>query len=546
LRCIGATTLKEYRQYVEKDAALERRFQPVQVGEPTVEDAISILRGLQERYEVHHGVRIQDTALVAAASLSNRYISDRFLPDKAIDLIDEAAAELRLQIDSVPVEIDEAERRIIQLEIERQALKREKDQGSRERLLKVNEELANHQERLSGMKSRWSAEKESIAAIRELKEKIETTKVELERAQKAAALDQAARLQYGAIPELEKQLEEKNQELQRIQANGAMLNEEVTEENIARIVSKWTGVPVSKLMEGETNKLIRLEEHLHNTVIGQDEAVSAIATAVRRARAGLKDPDRPIGSFLFLGPTGVGKTELARALALSLFDDEKAIIRLDMSEYMERHAVARMIGAPPGYIGHDEGGQLTEAVRRKPFAVVLLDEIEKAHPDVFNVLLQVLDEGRLTDSKGRTVDFRNVILIMTSNLASEQILEQVDGDRAILETQVRQALKQAFRPEFLNRVDDTIIFHALTMEDLIQITGIQLDRLRTILTEKGIQLQVPGHGAGRFPGRPDHPAPRRNCRYRRKSRRRHGREDRLNSQSWQKDRVPKAFPPYKV
>jgi len=490
LRCIGATTLTEYRKYVEKDAALERRFQPVMVGEPSVEDAISILRGLKERYEVHHGVRVQDAALVAAVTLSHRYISDRFLPDKASDLLDECAAELRLQIDSVPAEIDEVERRITQLEIERQALKREKDRASKDRLAKVEEELANQVERLGGMKNRWKAEKEVIASLRDLKEKIENAKAELERAQKASALDQASRLQYGTIPELERTLEAKNLELQNLQAEGAMLNEEVTEENIARIVSKWTGVPVSRLMEGETLKLIRLEEELHERVIGQDAAVTATATAVRRARAGLKDPNRPIGSFLFLGPTGVGKTELARSLALYLFDDEKAMIRLDMSEYMERHAVARMIGAPPGYIGHEEGGQLTEAIRRKPYAVVLLDEIEKAHPDVFNVLLQVLDEGRLTDSKGRTVDFRNVILIMTSNLASEQILEQAGGSREELEAQVNQALKQAFRPEFLNRVDDVIIFNALTEDDLAKITRIQLGRLRRVLEEKGIDLQT--------------------------------------------------------
>ncbi|MBD3867831.1 MAG: ATP-dependent chaperone ClpB [Acidobacteria bacterium] len=490
LRCIGATTLNEYRKHIEKDAALERRFQPVRVGEPSIEDAISILRGLKERYEVHHGVRIQDAALVAAVTLSQRYISDRFLPDKAIDLIDESAAELRLVIDSVPAEVDEAERRVTQLEIERQALKREKDAASRDRLDRIEEELANLREQLSGMKSRWSAEKETIAAIRELKENIENTRMELERAERAAALEQAARLQYGTIPALESELQERNTELARLQKDGAMLHEEVTEENIARIVSQWTGVPLSKLLEGEALKLVSLEDKLHERVIGQDAAVTATATAVRRARAGLKDPDRPIGSFLFMGPTGVGKTELARTLAANLFDDDKAMIRLDMSEYMERHAVARMIGAPPGYIGHDEGGQLTEAVRRRPYAVVLLDEIEKAHPDVFNVLLQVLDEGRLTDSKGRTVDFRNVILIMTSNLASDAILDAAGGDPKELEDRVHLALKQAFRPEFLNRVDDTIIFRSLSRDDLQQILGIQIQRLQKVLAGKGIGLVV--------------------------------------------------------
>ncbi len=490
LRCIGATTLAEYRKHVEKDAALERRFQPILVSEPSVQDAISILRGLKERYEVHHGVRIQDAALVAAATLSHRYITDRFLPDKAIDLLDESAAELRLVIDSVPAEVDEAERRITQLEIERQALKREKDTASRDRLKKIEGELANQRERLSGMKSRWNAEKEAIASIRELKERIEASRIELERAEKAAALEQAAKLQYGTIPALEKQLLERNSKLARLQQDGAMLHEEVTEENIARIVSKWTGIPMTRLLEGEAQKLIDLEDKLHERVIGQDQAVTAAATAVRRARAGLKDPDRPIGSFLFLGPTGVGKTELARTLAVNLFDDDKAMIRLDMSEYMERHTVSRMIGAPPGYIGHDEGGQLTEAVRRRPYAVVLLDEIEKAHADVFNVLLQVLDEGRLTDSKGRTVDFRNTILIMTSNLASDVILEATGGDREAMETQVHLALKQAFRPEFLNRVDDTIIFRSLSRDDLQQIVGIQLQRLQAVLTDKGITLEV--------------------------------------------------------
>jgi ATP-dependent Clp protease ATP-binding subunit ClpB len=490
LHCIGATTLGEYRKHIEKDAALERRFQPVFVGEPSLTDTISILRGINERYEVHHGVRIQDTALVAAATLSNRYITDRFLPDKAIDLVDEAAAQLRMQIDSVPTEIDEVQRRTLQLEVERQALTREKDDPSRQRLESIEEELADLQERLATMKRRWENEKASIAKIREIKEKIETSRSDAERAEKESALQRAAELRYGTIPELEGELERYQHELEQRQQDGALLKEEVGEEEIAAIVSKWTGVPVSRLLEGEAQKLAHLEEQLHRWVVGQDEAVTATATAVRRARAGLKDPDRPVGTFIFLGPTGVGKTELAKSLARTLFDDERAMIRLDMSEYSERHAVARMIGAPPGYVGHDEGGQLTEAVRRRPYSVVLLDEIEKAHRDVFNILLQVLDDGRLTDGKGRTVNFRNTILIMTSNIASGYILEHLEDDKDALRQRVERELHEVFRPEFLNRIDDVIIFDALSRDDLLEIVALQLDRLNGMLAEREIQLEV--------------------------------------------------------
>ena len=490
LHCIGATTLSEYRKHIEKDAALERRFQPVFVGEPSLTDTISILRGINERYEVHHGVRILDTALVAAATLSNRYITDRFLPDKAIDLVDEAAAQLRMQIDSVPTEIDEVQRRTLQLEVERQALTRERDDPSRQRLESIEEELADLQERLATMKRRWENEKASIAKIREVKEKIETSRSDAERAEKESALQRAAELRYGTIPELEGELERYQHELEQRQQDGALLKEEVGEEEIAAIVSKWTGVPVSRLLEGEAQKLVHLEEQLHRWVVGQDEAVTATATAVRRARAGLKDPDRPVGTFIFLGPTGVGKTELAKSLARTLFDDERALVRLDMSEYSERHAVARMIGAPPGYVGHDEGGQLTEAVRRRPYSVVLLDEIEKAHHDAFNVLLQVLDDGRLTDGKGRTVDFRNTILIMTSNIASGYILEHLEDDKDALRRRVERELHQVFRPEFLNRIDDVIIFDALSREDLLEIVALQLDRLNGMLAERGVQLEV--------------------------------------------------------
>jgi ATP-dependent Clp protease ATP-binding subunit ClpB len=490
LHCIGATTLAEYRKHIEKDAALERRFQPVFVGEPSVEDTISILRGLKERYEVHHGVRIQDAALVAAAVLSQRYISDRFLPDKAIDLIDEASAQLRLQIDSVPTEVDEVQRRIVRLEVERQGLKRETDPDSRQRLAKVERELADLGERLAALKQRWENEKTTIGSIRTIKEKIEAAGVEAARAEKEGALQRAAELRYGTIPALQKELDGHNLRLAEVQQGGAMLKEEVGEEEIAAIVSKWSGVPLNKLLEGEASKLVHLEEELHRRVIGQDAAVRAVATAVRRARAGLKDPGRPVGSFLFLGPTGVGKTELVRALADVLFDDERAMIRLDMSEYAERHAAARMIGAPPGYVGYEEGGQLTEAVRRRPYSVVLLDEIEKAHPDVFNVLLQVLDEGRLTDGKGRTVDMRNTILIMTSNIASDYILEHA-GERAdALRRHVERELQRTFRPEFLNRVDDVIVFESLGREDLERIVDLQLARLNAHLAERRISIEV--------------------------------------------------------
>jgi ATP-dependent Clp protease ATP-binding subunit ClpB len=489
LRCIGATTLGEYRKHVEKDPALERRFQPVLVSEPTVEDTISILRGLKERYEVHHGVRIQDSALVAAATLSHRYISDRFLPDKAIDLVDEAAAQLRMEIDSVPAEVDEVQRRINQLEVERQALKRETDAASVDRLGRIEQELAGLRAELARMRERWTAEKEAIGRIRALKEQIEQARSEADRAERAQAYDRASELRYGVVPKLEKELEAENLRLADLQRGGAMLKEEVDEEDIAAIVSKWTGIPVTKILEGEVEKLVHLEDEIHKRVVDQQDAVRAVATAVRRARAGLKDPNRPVGSFLFLGPTGVGKTELARALADCLFDDERAMIRLDMSEYQERHSVARMIGAPPGYVGYEEGGQLTEAVRRRPYSVVLLDEIEKAHPEVFNTLLQVLDEGRLTDGKGRTVDFRNTILILTSNLASAYILEHPEDPPERIREVVDRALREAFRPEFLNRVDDIIVFRSLSREHLLAIVELQLERLRRSLGEKRIELR---------------------------------------------------------
>jgi ATP-dependent Clp protease ATP-binding subunit ClpB len=490
LRCIGATTVTEYRKHIEKDAALERRFQPVRVGEPTVADTISILRGLKERYEAHHRVRIQDAALVAAATLSQRYIADRFLPDKAIDLIDEAAAGLKMQIDSVPTEVDEMSRRVSQLEIEKQALKHETDLVSRDRLSKLEKELANLNEQLQTVKARWQSEKDVITRIAGLKEKIEQSKAEAERAQREAAYERASMLQYDTLPKLQNDLEAETARLATLQKDGALLKEEVSEEDIAEIVSKWTGVPVAKMLEGEIQRLVHLEAELHQRVIGQNEAVKAVATAVRRARAGLKDPNRPVGSFLFLGPTGVGKTELARALAAVLFDDERALIRIDMSEYMEKHSVARMIGAPPGYVGHDEGGQLTEAVRRRPFSVILLDEIEKAHSDVFNVLLQVMDDGRLTDGRGRTVDFKNTILIMTSNLASTYILEHAGADMKQVRRYVDEALKAAFKPEFLNRVDDTIVFTSLRESDLLEIVDLQLARLRKTLAERRIDLVV--------------------------------------------------------
>jgi ATP-dependent Clp protease ATP-binding subunit ClpB len=490
LRAIGATTLDEYRKHIEKDAALERRFQPVLVDQPSVEDTISILRGLRERYEVHHGVRIKDAAIVAAAVLSNRYITDRFLPDKAIDLIDESAARLRTEIDSMPAELDELERQIRQLEIERQALKKETDRASKDRLAGLEKQLAGLSEKRTALRSRWNQEKEAITKIRGLKAKLEEVRMDAERAERAADFAKAAELRYGKVVEIEKQLNEANNRLGELQAGHPLLKEEVSEEDIAQIVAKWTGIPVSKLMEGEVAKLIQMEERLHDRVIGQDEAVSAVANAVRRSRSGLADPNRPVGSFIFLGPTGVGKTELARALAEFLFDDEQALIRLDMSEYQEKHTVARMLGAPPGYIGYDEGGQLTEAVRRRPYSVVLFDEIEKAHPDVFNVLLQILDDGRLTDGQGRTIDFRNTVLIMTSNLGGQLIQEMANRPFDEVRDSVMGVLRDHFRPEFLNRVDEVIVFKPLTQEQLGAIVDIQLARLRNRLEERKMTLAV--------------------------------------------------------
>ena len=490
LRAIGATTLDEYRKHIEKDAALERRFQPVLVDQPSVEDTISILRGLRERYEVHHGVRIKDTAIVAASVLSNRYITDRFLPDKAIDLIDEAAARLRTEIDSLPAELDELERQIRQLEIEREALRKETDKASKERLAGIEKQLAELTEKRTALRSRWDHEKEVIARIRKLKAQLEEVRHDAEKAERAAEFAKAAELRYGKIVEIEKQLQETNGRLAQLQGGEPLLKEEVGEEDIAEIVARWTGIPVSKLMEGEVAKLIRMEDRLHERVIGQDEAVSAVANAVRRSRSGLSDPNRPVGSFIFLGPTGVGKTELARALAEFLFDDEQALIRLDMSEYQEKHTVARLLGAPPGYVGYDEGGQLTEAVRRRPYSVVLFDEIEKAHPDVFNVLLQILDDGRLTDGQGRTVDFRNTVLIMTSNLGGQLIQEMAGRDFEEIRDAVMAVLRDHFKPEFLNRVDEVIVFRALTKEQLASIVDIQLRRLEKRLAERKIALVV--------------------------------------------------------
>jgi len=487
LRCVGATTLNEYKKYIEKDAALERRFQQIYVGEPTVEDTISILRGLKEKYEVHHGVRIKDSAIVAAATLSNRYISDRFLPDKAIDLIDEAASRLRIEIDSLPQEIDQLEREIIQLEIERQALQREEDKRSKERLEEIEKRIGDLKETSSGMKAKWQSEKEAIEKMRAAKAEVEQLKLQLDQARNAGDLARASELQYGRIPSLEAQIAAEGQKLAEFQKDGTILKEEVDEEDVAEVVAKWTGVPVSKMLEGEMQKLVTMEERLGQRVIGQEEALSAVANAVRRARAGLQDPNRPVGSFIFLGPTGVGKTETARALAEFLFDDERAMIRLDMSEYMEKHAVARMIGAPPGYIGYEEGGQLTEAVRRRPYSVILFDEIEKAHPDVFNVLLQILDDGRLTDAKGRTVDFKNSVLIMTSNLGSREI-QAAQGDEKQVRTAVLEELRAHFKPEFLNRIDDIVIFHQLSREQIQQIIDVQLERLRAMLEERHITL----------------------------------------------------------
>ncbi len=495
LHCIGATTLDEYRKYVEKDPALERRFQTVFVDQPSVEETISILRGLKERYEVHHGVRIKDAALVSAAVLSDRYITDRALPDKAIDLVDEAAARMRIEIDSMPTVLDELERRKIQLEIEREALKKEKDQASRERLEKLEKELANLKEESDNLRARWMAEKEGISKIQVIKADIETTKVQIEQAERATDLQKAAELKFGKLIELEKQLKELEGQISG-HKGPRLLKEEIDEEDIAEIIGSWTGIPVTKLLEGEVQKLLRLEDHLHHRVIGQDEAIEVVANAVRRARTGMKDPKRPIGSFLFLGPTGVGKTELAKALAEFLFDDEQAIVRIDMSEYQEKHTVARLIGAPPGYIGHDDGGQLTEAVRRRSYSCVLFDEVEKAHTDVFNILLQVLDEGHLTDSKGRTVDFKNTVIIMTSNIGSQHILDYqmqtaVDGEDHYdaMREKVMEALRMHFRPEFLNRIDETVVFHALTAAELKQIVDIQLNILNKRLLDRKIEVK---------------------------------------------------------
>ncbi len=486
LHCIGATTLDEYRKHVEKDAALARRFQPVFVSEPTVEDTISILRGLKEKYEVHHGVRITDSAIVAAANLSNRYITDRFLPDKAIDLMDEAASRLRMQVDSKPEELDELDRRIIQMKIEREALKKETDSASRERLTRLEKELADLEQRAAELTSMWRAEKEKLGQVQKIKEELDTTRVELERAQRQGNLARAGELAYGRIPELDKKLRDVEQVSRQ-----SLVDEAVTENHVAQVVSRWTGIPVDKMLEGERDKLLKMEDALSQRVVGQEEAVHAVATAVRRARAGLQDPNRPIGSFMFLGPTGVGKTELTKALAYFLFDDEHAMVRIDMSEYMEKHSVSRLIGAPPGYVGYDEGGALTEAVRRRPYQVVLFDEIEKAHPDVFNVLLQVLDDGRLTDGQGRTVDFRNTLIIMTSNLGSEYLVSLgEDQDVDVVRNQVMNVVRQHFRPEFLNRLDDIILFHRLKREQMGQIVSIQLKRLDKLLAERNITLRL--------------------------------------------------------
>jgi ATP-dependent Clp protease ATP-binding subunit ClpB len=494
LHCIGATTLDEYRKHIEKDAALERRFQPVLVDQPSVEDTISILRGLKERYEVHHGVRIKDAALVAAAILSNRYISDRFLPDKAIDLVDEAAAKLRTEIDSMPAELDEISRRVMQLEIEREALRKERDPASKERLGKLEKELADLRGEGDALKARWQGEKQAVQHLRDLREQIEQTKTEMELAQRQYDLNRAAELKYGKLNTLERQLKAEEERLSQQEGAPRLIKEEVDEEDIAEVVSRWTHIPVSKLLEGEVQKLLNLDEELHHRVIGQDEAVRAVAEAVIRSRSGLKDPNRPIGSFIFLGPTGVGKTELARALAEFLFDDERAMVRIDMSEYQEKHTVSRLIGAPPGYVGFEEGGQLTEAVRRRPYCVILFDEIEKAHHDVFNVLLQILDDGRLTDGQGRTVDFKNTIVIMTSNIGSHRILEYrgaFEGPNyEHMKEAVLEEMRRHFRPEFLNRVDEIIVFHALTEEHLKQIVDIQLQRLRARLAERHIRLEL--------------------------------------------------------
>jgi ATP-dependent Clp protease ATP-binding subunit ClpB len=488
LHCVGATTINEYRKYIEKDAALERRFQPIMVAEPSVEDTIAILRGLKEKYEVHHGVRIKDSAIVAAATLSHRYITDRHLPDKAVDLIDEAASKLRMEIDSRPGDIDEVERKITQEEIEREALKREQDPASKERLAKIEKSLADLKEKSAVLKARWQQEKEVISRIREIKEQIEKTQFEAQNAERIGDLAKAAELKYGALLNLQKELEAETKKLAERQQEGAMLKEEVDAEDIAEVVSKWSGIPVTRMLEGERQKLLHMEERLAARVIGQEEAVAAVSNAVRRARSGLQDPNRPLGSFIFLGPTGVGKTELARALAEFLFDSEQAMVRLDMSEYMEKHTVSRLIGAPPGYVGYEEGGQLTEAVRRRPYSVVLFDEIEKAHPEVFNALLQILDDGRLTDGHGRTVDFKNTIVIMTSNIGSQYIAEAADEKQ--MQERVMEALKLHFKPEFLNRVDDILIFHRLSKEQLKSIVTLQIKRLQKLLEERQLHLEL--------------------------------------------------------
>ncbi len=488
LRCVGATTISEYRKHIEKDPALERRFQPVMVAEPSVEDTISILRGLKEKYEVHHGVRIKDAAIVAAATLSHRYISDRFLPDKAIDLIDECASKLRIEIDSMPAEIDELQRKIMQAEIERQALKKETDPASMERLKKLEQDIAGWQEEISAMKAHWQREKELIQQIRQIKEEQEQLSIEEQKAQREGDLARVAELRYGKANELQERLEETRRKLAELQKDRKMLKEEVDEEDIAEVISRWTGIPVSKMLEGEREKLLHMEERLSRRVIGQKEAIEAVSNAVRRARSGLQDPNRPIGSFIFMGPTGVGKTELAKALAEFIFDSEQAMVRIDMSEFMEKHAVSRLIGAPPGYVGYEEGGYLTEAVRRRPYTVVLFDEIEKAHPEVFNVLLQILDDGRMTDGHGKTVDFKNTIIIMTSNIGSQFIQELGTADRKEMERRVTEALRAAFKPEFLNRIDETIIFHNLTEEEIAQIVDIQVQRLNDRLGEHNLEL----------------------------------------------------------
>nr|MBA2467923.1 ATP-dependent chaperone ClpB [Chloroflexia bacterium] len=490
LHTIGATTLDEYRKHIEKDAALERRFQPVLIGEPSVEDTISILRGLRERYEVHHKVKILDSALVAAATLSDRYISGRFLPDKAIDLVDEAASKLRMEITSMPVELDEAERRIMQLEIEREALRKEKDEPSQRRLAVLEQDLASFKEERDALRSKWDQERQAILAISDLRDEIDRTRVEMEQAQRAYDYNKAAELQYGTLKDLDAQVVTQEQALSRLQATGKLLKEEVDADDIGDVVSRWTGIPVTRLLEGEIEKLVHMEERLHARVIGQDEAISAVSNAIRRSRAGLADPNRPQGSFIFLGPTGVGKTELARALAEFMFDSDGAMVRIDMSEYMERHAVSRLIGAPPGYVGYEEGGQLSEAVRRRPYSVVLFDEIEKAHPEVFNVLLQVLDDGRLTDGQGRTVDFRNTVIIMTSNLGSSYIIASDPARDAEMRAQVMEALRANFRPEFLNRIDETIIFKSLSKDQIADIVEIQLAEVARRLADRDIVLTI--------------------------------------------------------